>query len=43
MPIKAETPGQNSQTKYIIYDLENSDFKPMTFLETVFLVCLDTQ
>lgn len=43
MPIKAETPGQNSQTKYIIYDLDNSDCKPMAFLETVFLVCLDTQ
>lgn len=36
MPFRAETPDQKSQMKYIIYDLENSDFKPMAFLETLF-------
>lgn len=36
MPFRAETPDQKSQMKYIIYDLEKSDFRPVAFLETLF-------
>lgn len=44
MPFRAESPDLKSQMKYIIYDLEKSDFKPVAFLEMLFfLACLDTQ
>lgn len=36
MSFRAETPDQKSQMKYIIYDLQKSDFKPVAFLEMLF-------
>lgn len=36
MPFRAETPDLKSQMKYIIYDLEKSDLKPVACLEMLF-------